>query len=427
MSNNNQFETGYQDDNDNTIGGGHGSSSDGGNASGFGPSPSAPPPKKKGSKTPLIIFGVLAVAAIGGGAYMLLGGSNPPPPAPRAAPAATVDPVIEADPAAVDPAAAGEEVDPITGLPITDPAAAGAGEQPGIDPITGLPITDPALAQPQIDPSTIPGAQGGIDPITGLPITDPAIAGAGLDPIAQPGQPVAQPTSIDPATGLPVSDPNVAPAPVVDPAQTIQPTQQVPAAPVAMSGDPLAQFRDMLAPIDGRVTNLEGQVSTLNTRVDEISRRVDGLADRPRNSNSINVSQAPRRAARSTPARSQAPARSNNYVRLSNNNPRVEPPVSRVVIVAQGSPAHQAMMEDAGSSVRTTSSAGADVRDVPASAPVASAPSCDLQAIVPGRAWVKNSDGSFASYGEGDTWNGQTVGTIDPARGVKVGNRWVCN
>ena len=49
-----------------------------------------------------------------------------------------------------------------------------------------------------------------------------------------------------------------------------------------------------------------------------------------------------------------------------------------------------------------------------------SAQRCAVQSIIPGRAWVKASDGSFQSYGAGDTWtNGATISDIDPQYGIK--------
>lgn len=387
MSDTNNFETGYQDD-DNTLGPQNSGTANGA-STGFGaPTSSKTKAGKKGSKFPLIVFGVIAVLGLGGAALLFLGGGDPaPPPAPtpsqqpadQAQDDASLSPADQAAPA--DTSAPSDNLDPITGLPIGDTSI---GAAPALDPVTGLPVTDPSQAGIPMD-SVVPGSTQELDPITGLPVGD-----------ASQDAPVAQPSAdVDPTTGLPVA----APGP-------------------QLAADPLAQFRDLLAPIDGRVTTLEGQVSTLTTRVDEISKRVDGLADRPR-SNSVNVGSAPRRAA--APARKKAaPA---NYVRVA-SEPRVAPPVSRVVIVSQGSNAHQAIASGA-----PVDEVLRQYQPVAAPDPVASkpVPSCDLQAIVPGRVWVKNADGSFASYGEGETWNGQTVGQIDPARGVSLGGRWICN
>ena len=453
MSDTNNFETGYQDDNDNTIAPNNSGTGNGNASTGFGdPTSKEKGASKKGSKLPLLIFGVLAVVGIGAGGYFMLSGSPAPAPTPRAAaPVAPADQLSETQGLEEDGLSqeAGEgqnvDIDPITGLPVTDPALIGPQE---IDPITGLPIADatqPAIGDDfNIDPSTIPTADDNlnpdmlnqsVDPITGLPIADATQDQSDFSPDLSQGQ-------INPITGLPLESTNSEPVAVTpaDPAQEFPPVQQPvqqPVQPVA-SNDPLAQFRDMLAPIDGRVTTLEGQVSSLTNRVDEIGSRVDRLMDRPRNDNSIHVSNAPKPAPRRAVRKAPAKPKQNNYVRMADApSPKVAPPVSRVVIVTQGSDAHQAMVRQGTApatattdSFRTVSASrdenpGDEVRHTATTAPTS--PSCNLQAIVPGRVWVKNTDGSFASFGEGDAWNGQTVDTIDPARGVKLGDRWVCN
>ena len=391
MSNTNNYETGYQDD-DATQ---QATAVD--DASGFSPETTSAQSNnkknkasKKGSKLPLIIFGVVAVLGLGGaGAYLMLGDNNPPAPKQRPAAQAPAVEEAKAEEASSDQQQASTaEIDPITGLPVDQNIGA------ELDPITGLPV---AAAAPT----------GELDPITGLPVSPATAPSVDVDTSTAP-QAIEAP-SVDPLMAGANSQPTV------DPLAGI-PAQQPQAVNNVGGADPLAAFRDMLAPIDSRVTTLEKDVASLRTSVEDIKSKVDRLLDRP-TSNAVSTrstSTAPRRkaATQSAPRRQAA----NNYVRSAEANPRVEPPVSRVVIVPS---AHHETVP----SVHHTAEHIAPQTSTVSSSSL----SCDLQAIVPGRVWVKNADGSFASYGEGETWGGKTVGTIDPARGVEIGGRWICN
>lgn len=408
--------------------------------------------KKKGSKLPLIIFGVFMIVAIGVVGMMFLGGKKTQTaPAPQQTSAAPTDPATDpstdstldptADPTAdptvdpsVDPSAdpfasqdgtpsdpfATPQVDPTTGLPLTQPS-----QQAQIDPATGLPLAQSSLQQPvtpQIDPATglplgqpsvqpsgvqqpiqqQPMVQQVIDPATGLPVVQPVQPQAPVqpaDPFASMGQ-APQPTVEQPATGQPaVQQPITQPQfPVVEPVQqpATQPdTTEQPVDQTSIAVDPLAQFRTLLAPIDSRVTSLEKKFSGLERSVKRLQAWVSNNEDKP----------AQRSApARSTPRVSPAPA------------VRVPPPVSRVII-EDGRVSH---VERPRSELRWERQAPAQVAHVPAE-------SCDIQAIVQGRVWVKRQDGSFVSYGEGDAWqNGAIISGIDPQRGINVDGRWIC-
>jgi hypothetical protein len=416
MSENNEFETGYVDDN--TVG----QPSDGtGGPSGFGAPTASGKKVKKGSKLPLIIFAVLAVVLLAGGAFVMFGGTKSPAPKPKPKPAIEA-PVSDATPPAADvpatdplatnpvadptAAAAGQTLDPITGLPVTDPAMAA---QPALDPVTGLPVTDqaaPAQATPGVDPVTglpVSVAPPVADPNAAVPgAVDPNAVAPNVDPSA-----AAVPAALDPVTGLPVGTPVEQVAPVATPVASVP-------AP-SVGNDPLAAFRDMLAPIDGRVTTLENGFKGLQSTVSDLSGKVDRLLDRPSNSNAIPVSRPAKKRVYHAPKKAK-PA---NYVR-SADSIAVQPPVSRVVIVSSSAQAEAYRAQN--NMVRVD-----PVRSVEAPVAEVAAPRCNLQAIVPGRVWVKNADGSFASYGEGDRWAGRSVGTIDPARGVQLDARWTCN
>lgn len=194
-------------------------------------------------------------------------------------------------------------------------------------------------------------------------------------------------------------------------AQVTQPTQDLRSFDVPRSNeiqvDHLAQFRDMLSPLDGRVTTLEGKVDTLEKTVARIDSQLKNMprASTSRSSSSSTSSKP------STSTRSTRSTRSDNVI-------RVAPPVSRVQLDSNG---HVI-------SVTNNPSSNQPVTVTQVASKVAASPSqsCDVQAIVPGRVWVKNPDGSFQSYGEDDKWNGQSIESIDPNRGIKAGGKWHC-
>lgn len=385
--------------------------------------------KKKGSKLPLIIFSVFILVALLVVGYMMFKPAPTPPAKPRPAPVEQTEPakdpaaptegadLLGTDPNApvADPnaPAAQPAIDPATGLPLTQPAIDPAtglpvtqAAQPAIDPATGLPVTPAANpAQPAIDPATgLPvaaaanpaqPAQPAIDPATGLPVAPAAANPAQPAAVAvQPAPVVVQPAPAQPAPAQPTVDP-LAAQPVAQPAPVA--VQPEPVAEIQDANDPLAQFRTLLAPIDSRVTALEKKVGKLVRDVTNIQSWMKGSA-----------APAPK-------ARAQArPARSNNTVRVQSRDPYdgrpVSPPVSRVII------------EDG-----TVRAANNEAVVAPVRPAYDAMSSCNVQAIVQGRVWIKRADGSFVSYGEGDAWtNGRTIHQIDPARGVLVDGQWMC-
>ena len=364
--------------------------------------------KKKSKLLPIIFAVILLFAALVVG-YMLLGYKKPAPK-PKAKPA--VEQVeTPADQAPTDGA-------PVDGA--TDPSAALLGATDPNAPVvaqTGVVPTDPnAAQQPALDPLTgqpvVAAQQPAVDPITGLPVAsqplDPMQAAAqqqaAQQQAAQQQAPVVQP-AVDPlqaaalqaaaqaATAQQAADAAVQQAqqqaPVVAP--VVQPTVDEQAA--LDPNDPLAQFRTLLAPIDSRVSKLEKKFSGLEKTVRNIQ---------------ATLGMSSGKSSKQAKARSYDRPRSTE-VRISSPVVRaVSPPVSRVII------------EDGRSS-----SYSEPVRME--TQPSYSSDSCNAQAIVQGRVWIKRADGSFVSFGEGDAWtDGSVIQSIDPARGVNAGGRWVC-
>ena len=176
-----------------------------------------------------------------------------------------------------------------------------------------------------------------------------------------------------------------------------------------------------MAPVDSRVTSLENSVTGLQRDVSDLSGRMSRLEDR-RPSNQITAlgdsAKASHKAKRRAPAHRVAKAENSvNHVQVEGGR------ASRVVIVGGAS----AVSAPAGASVKEMPAGWWEKQQKEQKEKAAAAPSCNLQAIVPGRFWVKTADGTFASYGEGDTWNGSRVEAVTPDRGVKVNGTWTCN
>ena len=374
-------------------------------------------PKKKSKLFP-IIFGVILIFTALVVGYMMFGYKKPatkPKAKPVAEQVAATDPAsdpLAADPALTDPANP-VATDPLAADPLAaDPLAAQQGTAQAIDPLTGAPVA--VAPSGPVDPVTgLPAVaaqqQQATDPLTGLPV---ASAAPSVDPLqaaaqqAQQAAPVVSQPSVDPlqvaaqqaAQQATVAQQSADAAVLAAQQQAQQQAAQQASQPVVETldpNDPLAQFRTLLAPIDSRVAKLEKKFSGLEKTVRSIqatlgmssgsSKKSARSYDRPR-STEIQISAPVRRVA--------------------------SPPVSRVII------------EDGRSSSYATES----VRiEAPQSQPSYGNDSCNAQAIVQGRVWIKRQDGSFVSFGEGDRWtDGSVIQSIDPARGVNAGGRWIC-
>lgn len=348
---------------------------------------------KKSKKVLFIAGGAVAALALSGLYFVFVGGGSPPPAPPP--------PVQNVDEPSLDEsetALADDGFDDMTEeAPFSDPLAYSDEEQ-AIDPYNRL---GPAPIQPnQLD-----------------------------DPFAQPAQPLDEGViSFDPPATPDYAPDYTETTEVYDDGEVVveeydeeyvendfsQPQQQVEDirsydAPVSneIAVDHLAQFRDMLSPLDGRVTALEGKVGTLEktvARIDNELKNLPSQAPAPRQS----------RSSSSTSTRSSTPS----TTRSSDNIIRVAPPVSRAQIDSSG---RVISVTNNPSVSRSVSTPVAKV-----AAEVTQSTTCNIQAIVPGRVWVKNADGTFQSFGEDDKWNGQDIESIDPNRGVKAGGKWHC-
>lgn len=378
---------------------------------------------KKKSKLLPVVFAVilLSVALVVG--YMLFGYKKPAPK-PKAKPAVeqvkTPADQAPADGAPTDGAPVDGATDPNalavaqTGVVPTDPNAA---QQPALDPLTGQPVG--AAQQPALDPITgLPAASQPLDPMQPAAQQQQAAQQQAAQQQAAQQQAAQQQAPVVTPVGAPVVQPSVDPlqaatqqaaaqaatAQQAADAAVQQAQQQAPvAAPVVQPtvdeqaaldpNDPLAQFRTLLAPIDSRVSKLEKKFSGLEKTVRNIQ---------------ATLGMSFEKSSKQAKARSYDRPRSTE-VRISSPVVRaVSPPVSRVII------------EDGRSS-----SYSEPVRME--TQPSYSSDSCNAQAIVQGRFWIKRADGSFVSFGEGDTWtDGSVIQSIDPARGVNAGGRWIC-
>jgi hypothetical protein len=230
------------------------------------------------------------------------------------------------------------------------------------------------------------------------------------------------------------------PPQVVNPANAMQPnplqaaqSQTTPGVTVAPSSDALAQFHSMLDPIDGRVTTLEGRVGSLEGTVNGIQSK---LSERSAMSAS-SVETAPAQAAaaqahahhhrshywsraKRNGSSSARRGRSSNQLEVISSSDGSRSSHSRYAINMSVQPPSQTM---------SAQSYGAEVVGQPTQAlQHAQHNTCNLQAIVPGRAWVKLENGDFAVYSVGDAWSdGVRIAQIDPTLGVVTeGGTVVC-
>lgn len=342
---------------------------------------SAKASKPKSSGTKVVVVGMVVglVALVGFFTFRIL---TKPAPAPRPAvtatqnepaaalPPATEAPAIEA-PAQPDPLAT---VAPVDGTAVsTDPLATGSAVAP-----TDTPVVTPA-------------------PGTGIP-TDA--------PVVTPPAPATAPAEVAPvasqsADPLAVLNPTVAP-----PAPAVAPAAPAPTVPVAMPtttsvGDDLATkvgaaVTDAIRPLQVQVDNIDKRVSRLETG------RAPAAA--PKAATPRAQSTRPARRPVAAPKRHATPAAA---------------PVNRIEVL------------DAAPAVAAPSARVAPVAPAPAAAPVSLSQQkveCKVGAILQGRAWVKKGDGSFETYGVGDTLpDGKVISGISPERGIQVGGQsWKC-
>lgn len=394
----------------------------------------APVQKSKYGNLILIGAALIFVGGVGFIGYNMLTKMNSKP-VPRPAASAPLQPAVEkpveAAPAAhedpiggsglaptpVDPAEAG--LDPMTGLPSSpqgnEHLSSGAPVQPqgvAIDPMTGLPSAQPSVAPPAQPSAIEPQGSQQVPAVAAPQGVTPASAQPGVVPPPPTGQlpivatqPVASGQQ-QPAVSQPVATTTAPAAPVQQPAN-YQGQSAVPvSSTVPASTGGADQLRtDILGALDRFQETVASMDTRITTRVDGLATQVQGVEARLTALENGRPTAVARTAAPKTAAR--APVR---HKPAQQARPVARPaarPANRVEILSRG--------------------------DQPA-APVVSAPqsvsentSCSVASIQPGRFWVRRSDGSFSTYGEGDRIDGGRVTKIDPQGGIQVdGRRWNC-
>lgn len=308
-----------------------------------------------------------------------------------------------AAPAAVNPGATNPAlVNPLNSAPSVAAAPAG---NPAANPLnTPAPSAAPVVTPPAAStPVTVP-------PVAAMPSTTPPVAstpppanapittdGAALANLAATpaGNPAANPLN-SPAPADPFKAlPSASPVPVSPPSTMTLPSAP-PSSPAAHA-DPIGTLPapGMEAPSmsgGGLVAEVR---SAVRTEIAPLSARVAVLEDRMnrRDARGSTMSAPPKASVESQPVKPVAKAPSRNSARSAERSHRAN---RLEVLAATGSAASSNMPSPK------------------------SAQHCAVQSIIPGRAWIKASDGSFQSYGAGDTWtNGATISDIDPQYGIK--------
>ena len=261
-------------------------------------------------------------------------------------------------------------------------------------------VAGPSVAPPSADPldtltAPAPGISGGVDPAAG--------------PTVQPSDPLAPETAnvapaADPLASLGAPGPTMAgPSP---PSPSVSATSQ--AQPAPATG---ALNSDLALQVGQAVTEAIRPMETrINARFDTLEKRVgtlEGAGPRPS-------------AAASTPSpRAETPVSTGKRV-AHRSAARKTTPVARPKAV----PANR---------IELLPTVAPDVAITASTRPSAetsgeASEACRLGAVLPGRAWIKRADGSFETYGVGDTLpDGKVVSAISPEKGIQVGGqRWAC-
>lgn len=349
---------------------------------------SAAPVKK--SSAPLVkVIGfaiallIVAVVCIIG--YMMVFGHRAPAPAPH-------------KPAVVKPAPAKPA------LPLVVPAASKSTE--AAKPVLLAPASTTALALPGALPA--PAASAPVmAPVVPTAPGSAALVPVGVATVPPPAlpTPVLPAPVLSPAPSLPASASSVK-APVVAPVVAAPTPVVEPAAPMASSNglQPADQrlvdaLREALLPVNEHLTALDSRVSRLETRIDEMhgSRAAAPVKAEAVKSEAVKAEGQPA-VKRSAPRqRFEVESQKNEFEVLSRDGDASVAPVPAKVAPAPVKAADQ-----------------------PTSKATPAASDCQLQAIVEGRMWIKQADGSSQTYGVGDVLNGATITAIDPKGGVQT-------
>lgn len=331
--------------------------------------------KNKSNVKLAAIMGVV-VLAVGGLGYMAFFKHGTPPPAnsglhPSALTAPAAHPASVTPAAPLAPVAAHSTAAPVT--PAPSPTI--APEAPKLtSPSDAQSLLGGAPNAAVVPPGALPG-----QPATGTPN---AILGATPAPAASAALPMgALPTA---HAALPASATSAAPASSSTTALAAVTTPVTPAAP-AVTAPVATPAQVTQGTLEDRVSHLEDRVTDLEKNQSHI---LEMLATQP--DKAVKASQV-------TPT--TTPAAGANAP-VTKAKPKVHHlPANRVEVIA---PKAKPVVADKPAPVTKPVSAG-----------------CQIASIVPNRAWTKQSDGTFLTYGVGDTApNGSVIKSIDPETGI---------
>lgn len=187
--------------------------------------------------------------------------------------------------------------------------------------------------------------------------------------------------------------------------------------------------QEMMGALDRIEKRLQEMDTRFNERFAALDARVSSIetgravAPRPA-APAANGSQAPRQKRPQAAKPKVAPARPAPQNRLEIMDSAAIAPVSRVVLVdgrVQSSPAQEDVAQEI-NRIQVLDAPSAAIRTPSSEA------ACSIRSIQPGRVWIRRANGSFATYGVGDSLpDGRRVDSIDPNAGVQAdGRAWNC-
>lgn len=322
---------------------------------------------------------------------------------------------------------------PKSGDVVSSPAKEDQVKQPASQPETVVqPEIKSSIPDTPVAENTAPNAL----PDLGAPVT-PVNQGAST-PVA-PVQTPATTTEANSQPSVPVTNAQVPVSPVVqeskpvdNPLANAQAPETIANTPISVSAQTPAMNSDSVAKITQSIDRLIDRMDGFEDNLDKIAKSVDEAKD-SNTEQDKKIADLENRVAKLEEAAKNAPvvapvvkeAAKSNVVKKSAVKKQAVKKVIRkkhheqnsVVLISDGS--------DYGSRpARQKSVAHKSVSHVSSRAGTG----YELQAIVPGKAWVKKPNGTTAVYGIGDTLpNGNKVGKIDPNTGLydSAGKLWI--
>lgn len=298
---------------------------------------------------------------------------------------------------------------PIAGNPVTPPPPA---TTPSSAPVLSLPVAAAPVSLPAAAPAsaTPPATAASSAPVLSLPLapaTSPSTTPSSVPVLSPPL--AAAPASPPAATSAPTA-PVPAPAPV-----TLGPTPHItspaaaapsPAAPPLTTAPPSGLWQHLLRRVRDLATSTAAGFVHLDHRLDHQQDEIDALR-------ALLHHQTP--IARRTATVTRKP----NWVRVLAGNPAHE-----VAVIAPPVANHPASP-----ATRPWPAPAATVALPPP--PIVAAPRpprCTVSAVVPGRVWLRRADGTYVTYGVGDSLpDGARVTRIAEDGAVfTAGGPWTC-